>query len=45
MCIVQAVKSRKLAVQWASHVVRMVETRGVHIILVGEPQGKQVRMR
>jgi hypothetical protein len=40
MCIVQAVKSRRLAVQWASCVVRMLETRDVHIILVGETTRK-----
>jgi hypothetical protein len=37
--IVRVVKSRRM--RWAGHVVRMVEDRGVHRVLVGKPEGKR----
>jgi len=37
--IVQVVKSRRM--RWAEHVARMGEDRGVHRVLVGEPEGKK----
>ena len=37
------VKSRIM--RWAGHVARMGEGRGVHIILVGKPEGKRPRGR
>ena len=37
--IVRVVKSRR--VRWAGHVVRMVEGRGVHGVLVGRPEGER----
>ena len=36
--IVWVVISRRMG--WAGHVVRMVEDRGVHRVLVGKPEGK-----
>ena len=37
--IVGVVKSRRM--RWAGHVARMGEDRGVHRVLVGEPEGKR----
>jgi hypothetical protein len=37
--IVRVVKSRRM--KWAGHVARMGEDRGVHRVLVGEPEGKR----
>jgi hypothetical protein len=37
--IVRVVKSRKM--RWAGHVARMGEERGVHMVLVGNPEGKR----
>ena len=37
--IVRVVKSRRM--RWAGHVVRIVEGRGVHRVLVGKPEGKR----
>ena len=37
--IVRVVKSRRM--RWAGHVVRMGEGRGVHRVLVGNPEGKR----
>ena len=37
--IVRVVKSRRM--RWAEHVARMGEGRGVHRVLVGEPEGKR----
>jgi len=37
--IVRVVKSRRM--RWAGHVARMGEDRGVHRVLVGEPEGKR----
>ena len=37
--IVRVVKSRRM--RWAGHVVRVVEGRGVHRVLVGKPEGKR----
>ena len=36
--IVQLIKSRRI--RWAGHVGHMGERRGVHMILVGKPEGK-----
>jgi hypothetical protein len=36
---VRVVKSRRM--RWAGHVVRMGEDRGVHRVLVREPEGKR----
>ena len=36
--IVRVVKSR---IRWAGHVARMGEGRGVHRVLVGNPEGKR----
>ena len=36
--IVRMIKSRK---RWAGHVARMEESRGVHRVLVGKPEGKR----
>jgi hypothetical protein len=36
--IVRVVKSRRM--RWAGHVERMGEERGVHMVLVGKPEGK-----
>ena len=36
--ILRALKSR---MRWAGHVARMGEGRGVHIVLVGKPEGKR----
>jgi hypothetical protein len=36
---VRVVKSRRM--RWAGHVERMGEDRGVHIVLVGKPEGKR----
>jgi hypothetical protein len=36
--IVRVVKSRRM--RWAGHVGRMGEDRGVHRVLVGNPEGK-----
>jgi hypothetical protein len=36
--IVRVVKSRRM--RWFGHVVRMVEKRCVHRVLVGKPEGK-----
>jgi hypothetical protein len=35
--IVRVVKSRRM--RWAGHVARMGERRGVHRVLVGQPEG------
>jgi len=35
---VRVVKSRRM--RWAGHVARMGEDRGVHMVLVGKPEGK-----
>jgi hypothetical protein len=37
--IVRVVKSRRM--RWAGHVARMGEDRGVHMVLVGKPEGKR----
>jgi hypothetical protein len=37
--IVRVVKSRRM--RWARHVARMGEDRGVHMVLVGKPEGKR----
>jgi len=37
--IVRVIKSR---VEWAGHVARMGEKRGVHRVLVGKPNGKRL---
>jgi len=37
--IVRVVKSRRM--RWAGHVARMGEDRGVHRVLVGNPEGKR----
>jgi predicted site-specific integrase-resolvase len=37
--IVWVVKSRRM--RWSGHVLRMVEDRGVHRVLVGKPKGKR----
>jgi hypothetical protein len=37
--IVRAVKSRRMS--WAGYVARMGEERGVHMVLVGKPEGKR----
>ena len=37
--IVRVVKSRRM--RWAVHVARMGESRGVHRVLVGKPEGKR----
>ena len=37
--IVRVIKSRRL--RWAGHVARMEEGRGVHMVLVGKPEGKR----
>ena len=37
--IVRVVKSRRM--RWAGHVARMGEGRGVHRVLVGNPEGKR----
>ena len=37
--IVRVVKSRRM--RWAGHVTRMGEDRGVHRVLVGNPEGKR----
>jgi len=37
--IVRVVKSRRM--RWAGHVARMGEGRGVHMFLVGKPEGKR----
>jgi transcription termination factor 2 len=37
--IVRVVKSRRM--RWAGHVARMGENRGVHRVLVGEPEGNR----
>jgi hypothetical protein len=36
--IVRVVKSRRM--RWAGHVLRLGEGRGVHRVLVGEPEGE-----
>ena len=36
--IVRVIKSRRM--RWAGHVARMEKGRGVHKVLVGEPEGK-----
>jgi hypothetical protein len=36
--IVRVIKSR---MRWAGHVVRMVEKRGVHKVLMGKPEGER----
>ena len=38
--IVRVVKSRRMT--WAGHVARMGEDRGVHMVLVGKPEGKRL---
>ena len=37
--IVRVVKSRRM--RWAGHVARMGQGRGVHRVLVGQPEGKR----
>jgi hypothetical protein len=37
--IVRVVKSRRM--RWAGHVVRMGVRRGVHMVLVGKPEGRR----
>ena len=37
--IVWVVKSRRM--RWAGHVVRMGEGRGVHMVLLGKPEGRR----
>jgi hypothetical protein len=37
--IVRVFKSRRM--RWAGHVARMGEERGVHMVLVGKPEGKR----
>jgi hypothetical protein len=37
--IVRVMKSRRM--RWAAHVARMGEERGVHMVLVGRPEGKR----
>ena len=37
--IVRVVKSRRM--RWVGHVARMGEGRGVHMVLVGKPEGKR----
>jgi len=37
--IVRVLKSRRM--RWEGHVARMAEGRGVHRVLVGEPEGKR----
>jgi len=37
--IVRVVKSRRM--RWAGHVARMGQGRGVHMVLVGKPEGKR----
>jgi len=37
--IVRVVKSRRI--RWAGHVTRMGESRGVHRVLVGKPEGRR----
>jgi hypothetical protein len=37
--IVQVIKSRGM--RWTGHVVRVGERRGVHMVLVGKPEGKK----
>ena len=37
--IVRVVKSRRM--RWAGHVARMWERRGVHMVLVGKPEGRR----
>ena len=37
--IVPVIKSRRM--RWAGHVARMGEERGVHMVLVGKPEGKR----
>jgi hypothetical protein len=37
--IVRVIKSRKIRWEW--HVVRMVEGRGMYMVLVGKPEGKR----
>jgi hypothetical protein len=34
-----------IAMRWAEHVARMGEERGVHRVLVGEPERKRLRRR
>jgi hypothetical protein len=41
--IVRVVKSRRM--RWAGHVAHMGEDRGVHRVLVGKPEGKNVNGR
>ena len=36
---VRVIKSRRM--RWAGHVARVEEGRGVHVILVGKPEGKR----
>jgi hypothetical protein len=36
---VRVVKSRRM--RWAGHVARTGEERGVHMVLVGKPEGKR----
>ena len=35
--IVRVIKSRRM--RWAGHVARMKKSRGIHWVLVGEPEG------
>ena len=36
---VRVIKSRRM--RWAGYVARMGERRGVHVVLVGKPEGKR----
>ena len=36
--IVRVIKSRRM--RWAGHVARLRERRGIHMVLVGKPEGK-----
>jgi hypothetical protein len=39
LTIVWVIKSRRI--RWAGHVARMGEGRGVYMVLVGKPEGKE----
>ena len=41
--IVGVIKSRRM--RWAGHVARMAESRGVHRVLVGKPEGMKLLVR
>jgi len=40
---VRVIKSRRM--RWAGHVARVGERRGIHRVLVGEPEGKRPLVR